>query len=365
MKYLRLLLFPFSLIYGAVIWCRNRLYDLGVLHQTSFDLPVIVVGNLEIGGTGKSPMIEYLIRLLKVNYKIATLSRGYGRRTKGFLEAQPGTSAMDLGDEPLQFKMKFPDITVAVQENRVAGMEILKKDHDLVLLDDAYQHRALKPGLSILLFDYNQLNDIKILFPAGNLRDRISERRRADIMVVTKCPKDLDHNSKQKISRQLEVSGRRIPIFFTGISYSDPIPYNRMISDGQSQAPETAPPKLEDFQQALIVTGIARPAPFEAYVRSGITRVETLTFPDHHPFSVGDINLIGKKFEAMNSERKVILTTEKDKMRLIAKEFADQLMEWPLYYIPIRVEFLGNEGKEFDRQILEYCRKASHSFASQ
>src|SRR5690554_6308411 len=357
MKYLRLLLFPFSLIYGTVIWCRNRLYDLGVMTQTSFDLPVIVVGNLEIGGTGKSPMIEYLIRLLKVDYKIATLSRGYGRKTKGYLEARPGTSAIEVGDEPLQFKKKFPDITVAVQENRVAGVETLKKDHDLVLLDDAYQHRALKPGLSILLFDYNQLNDVKVLFPAGNLRDRISERRRADIMVVTKCPKNLDHNSKQRISKQLEVSGRHVPVFFAGISYSDPIPYNNWISGEQIKDPETAAVKLEDYQQALIVTGIARPAPFEAYVRSCITQVETLTFPDHHPFSVGDINLIGRKFEAMNSESKVILTTEKDKMRLMTKEFAGQLKKWPLYYIPIRMEFLESDGEDFDSQVLEYCRQ--------
>lgn len=213
MKYLRLLLFPFSLLYGAVVWCRNRLYDWGWLRQTGFDRPVIVVGNLEVGGTGKSPMTEYLIRLLKDRYRLATLSRGYGRRTKGFLEVAAAMDARDVGDEPLQFKQKFPGITVAVAEDRVSGIRQLWEGHELFLLDDAYQHRALKPGLSILLFDYNRLKDPPVLLPAGNLRDQLRERRRADIMVVTKCPEDPGREVKQAIRKRLEVPGRNIPVF--------------------------------------------------------------------------------------------------------------------------------------------------------
>lgn len=360
MKYLRLLLYPFSLVYGAVIWCRNRLYDGGILAQTGFDLPVIVVGNLEVGGTGKSPMTEYLIRLLKDTHRVATLSRGYGRRTKGFLEVKPGMTALDVGDEPLQFKLKFPDITVAVQEDRVAGVRVLQKDHDLVLLDDAYQHRALKPGFSILLFDYNRLNDFRILLPAGNFRDNFQERKRASMMVVTKCPAHLSAEARKEIQALLQVQGRNIPIYFASIAYGEPVSYKALMRGSLSEATASTSLQPEEIQQALIVTGIARPAPFEAYVRTKVQHVEQLTFPDHHPFSIGDLNLIARKFDAIQSDRKIILTTEKDRMRLMGKEFASQINEWPIYSIPIRMTFLENDGKAFDRQVMEYCRRSSH-----
>lgn len=350
MKYLRLLLYPFSLVYGTIIWCRNRLYDAGYLKQTSFDLPVIVVGNLEIGGTGKSPMSEYLIRLFKDRYRLATLSRGYGRKTKGFVEVSEGMTAKEVGDEPLQFKHKFPEITVAVQEDRVAGVHTLAKNHEMVILDDAYQHRALKPGFSILLFDYNRINDFRVLLPAGNFRDHFSERRRADIMVVTKCPDDLTAADREQIVQKLKVPQRSTPIYFAGISYGEPLAYD----------PINQPPlRLEAIQQALIVTGIARPAPLLAHLRTRIPRIGTLTFPDHHPFSKGDIHQIGQLYEAMKAAEKVILTTEKDIMRLQAAEFAAQLKKWPIYYIPIKMKFLGQDGENFEKQLIDYRQQVA------
>lgn len=376
MKYLRMLLFPFSLIYGAVVWCRNRLYDRGWLRQTGFDEPVIVVGNLEVGGTGKSPMTEYLIRLLKERYRLATLSRGYGRRTKGFLEVAAAMDARDVGDEPLQFKQKFPDITVAVAEDRVAGIRLLREGHrlrkgydqrerhdqreghELFLLDDAYQHRALKPGFSVLLFDYHRLDAPPFLLPAGNLRDQLRERRRADIMVVTKCPADLGQEVKRAIRKRLEVPGKNIPVFFAGIDYGTPIPY---FPDALTlSAPFPAEFSLDRVQQALIVTGIARPAPFVEYVKTRVPQVAHLAFPDHHPFSTTDLYLIGRRFGTLKAEagQKIILTTEKDRMRLMAGEFATQMSEWPIYYIPIRMTFQEDDGAAFDRRVLDYCRLA-------
>jgi len=191
MKYLRWLLLPFSLLYGLAVIVRNWCYDAGFMKSRRFDLPVICVGNLEVGGAGKSPMTEYLIRLLKGDHKVATLSRGYGRETKGFLTAANTTTAIQLGDEPSQFARKFPDITVAVCEDRAEGIMRLQASHDLILLDDAFQHRAVKAGLNILLFDYNQLQQPKLLLPAGNLREPFSGRWRADIIVVTKSPADV------------------------------------------------------------------------------------------------------------------------------------------------------------------------------
>lgn len=349
MKYLRLLLYPFSLVYGAIIWCRNRLYDAGYLKQTSFDLPVIVVGNLEIGGTGKSPMSEYLIRLFKDRYRLATLSRGYGRKTKGFVEVREGMSAEEVGDEPLQFKQKFPEITVAVQEDRVGGVGKLAKNHELVILDDAYQHRALKPGCSILLFDYNQLNDFRALLPAGNFRDHFRERRRAGIIVVTKCPDDLTAAAREQVIHKLRVPQKSIPIYFAGISYGEPLAYDPI---NQPQL------RLEELQQALVVTGIARPAPLLAHLRTKVPKIGSLTFPDHHPFSKGDIHQIGQRFEAIKAAEKAILTTEKDKMRLNAAEFAVQLKKWPIYYIPIKLKFLGQDGENFDKILIDYCKQA-------
>ena len=192
-----MLLFPISLIYWGVVWLRNLAYNAGIFKSEKFHIPVISVGNLAAGGTGKSPMTEYLVRLLKEQYKIATLSRGYGRKTKGFLEVEKNSTSEQTGDEPLQFKTKFPEITVAVCENRAVGIEELEAEHDVIVLDDAYQHRAVKPGLSILLFDYREVFKMQFCLPTGNLREPLSGRKRADIIVVTKSPEGLNAQEKK------------------------------------------------------------------------------------------------------------------------------------------------------------------------
>ncbi|MFD2145663.1 tetraacyldisaccharide 4'-kinase [Mucilaginibacter antarcticus] len=203
MKHLRALLLPFSFLYGLIVIVRNFLYDAGLFKSRRFDLPVISVGNLEVGGAGKSPMTEYLIQLLKDHYKLATLSRGYGRATKGFQIATATATASQVGDEPAQFKHKFPDVTVAVCEQRVDGITQLQHDHDLILLDDAYQHRAVKPGLSILLFDYNSLNNQRWVLPAGNYREPFFGKWRAGIIIITKCPADMPQQELEKLSPRL------------------------------------------------------------------------------------------------------------------------------------------------------------------
>ena len=203
MKYLRWLLFPFAVLYGLVTVIRNWLYSIGLFKSRRFNIPLISVGNLDAGGSGKTPMTEYIIRLLKPHYKIATLSRGYGRKTRGFLMATPQSDAKTVGDEPAQLKHKFPDIDVAVCEDRVTGINKLVEGHDVIIMADAYQHRAVKPGLSILLFDYHQLQDVNLLLPAGNRRELFNGRKRAEIMVVTKCPADMGSDMSAQLKKML------------------------------------------------------------------------------------------------------------------------------------------------------------------
>jgi tetraacyldisaccharide 4'-kinase len=250
MKYMRLLLFPFSLVYGLVVVMRNWLYDIGLFKSRAFGLPVISVGNLEIGGAGKSPMTEYLIRLLKSEHKLATLSRGYGRSTKGFLIADKKPSVTQIGDEPAQFKNKFPEVTVAVCEKRVVGIENLKPAHDVIILDDAYQHRAVKPGLSILLFDYNSVTHSQFLLPAGNLREPFAGRWRADVIVISKCEQDLNRAVQKKIANKINPLPYQ-QLYFTAISYLSL----------QDFSGNTVSAKVDNDTTVFLLTGIANPAP--------------------------------------------------------------------------------------------------------
>ena len=252
MVFLRLLLLPFSWLYGLVIWLRNRLYDWGWLRSASFDRAVIVVGNLAVGGTGKSPMTEYLVRLLSARYKLATLSRGYGRKTRGYLEVSPIGTASRYGDEPLQFKRKFTDVTVAVDEDRVDGVtRLIQSGHEAIVLDDAYQHRALRPGLAILLFDYGAMHRPRWLLPAGNYRDSFQERRRADVMVVTKTPPGAPEAMKSRIRHTLSVT-RDVPVLFSGIGYGPLTPV--LPAEPEVNA-------LSRNLSVLLVTGTAKPSP--------------------------------------------------------------------------------------------------------
>jgi len=262
MQYLRWLLLPFSLLYGLVVIIRNWFYDAGLFKSRVFKLPVICVGNLEVGGAGKSPMTEYLIRLLKNDNKLATLSRGYGRDTKGFVLADAASTPTQIGDEPSQFKHKFTDVTVAVCEDRATGIDQLKTNHDVILLDDAFQHRAVKPGLSVLLFDYTHLQQPKFVLPAGNLREPFSGRWRADIMVVTKCPDGLSEEQMTRCYEQIAPLSWQ-PLFFSAITYQP-------LHDLQGRPVDFL---IDGDTSVFLLTGIANPNPLVQHIGKATTNI--------------------------------------------------------------------------------------------
>ncbi|EDP95592.1 tetraacyldisaccharide 4'-kinase [Kordia algicida OT-1] len=334
MRRLRLILLPFALLYGAIVFVRNWLFDNGYLKSTSYDFPVICVGNLSVGGTGKSPMIEYLIRLLKDNYKVATLSRGYKRKTTGFLLANETTTASDIGDEPLQFYSKFKnEIQVAVEAERTAGIEALQNlenSPEVILLDDAFQHRKVKAGFQILLTPFYDLYANDFMLPAGNLREPISGAKRADVIVVTKCPKEVSVEERARITKKLRPRTYQT-VFFTTIAYAEKI---------QSATDEILLSSLKDSEFVLI-TGIANPKPLLQHLNDQQLQYSHLKYADHYDFSESDIQIIRQK-----AGNKGILTTEKDFMRL-------QGSLENLYYLPIEVAFLAEEVK-FQKKIQEF-----------
>ncbi|AWK02896.1 tetraacyldisaccharide 4'-kinase [Flavobacterium crocinum] len=335
MNLLRKILFPFAVLYGFITSVRNFLFDKGVLKSTSFDLPVIAVGNLSVGGTGKTPQIEYLIRLLSDKYKVATLSRGYKRKSEGFVLADQTSNAEILGDEPFQFHQKFPNVMVAVDANRTNGIqELLSQSQkpEIILLDDAYQHRKVKAGFYILLTSYDDLYADDFMLPTGNLRESRSGAERANIVVVTKCPKVLSDEKQTEIRLKLKLSCSQ-QIFFTFIDYDEVI-------FGTSEKIAVSDIKSES---KVLLAGIAKPKPFFEYLKN--ENDECLTFPDHHHFSGADIETILAK-----ANGRKIITTEKDYVRLKDSKLVSQL-----YYLPIKSSFL-NHQQNFDATILEYVR---------
>nr|WP_315223023.1 tetraacyldisaccharide 4'-kinase [uncultured Flavobacterium sp.] len=336
MNLLRKILFPFAILYGCITSFRNFLFDKGVLKSTSFDFPVIAVGNLSVGGTGKTPQIEYLIRLLSKQYKIATLSRGYKRQSKGFVLANASSNALILGDEPFQFYQKFPNIQVAVDADRTNGITQLISQQEkpqIILLDDAYQHRKVKAGFYILLTSYGELYADDFMLPTGNLRESRSGANRANIIVVTKCPKDLPDEIQNDIRKKLRINSSQ-QLYFTGIDYDD------FIGDQEKKI------AVSDIKKEpkLLLAGIAKPKPFFDYLKN--KNDECLTFPDHHHFSEADIESI-----LIKAQGKKIVTTEKDYVRLKDSKLAPQL-----YYLPIKSHFLGNK-QNFDATVLEYVKR--------
>ncbi len=320
---IRWILWPFSLIYQFVVWIRNLCYDKGIFTSTSFDIPTIVIGNLAVGGTGKSPMTEYLIKLLSPLYHVVTLSRGYGRRTTGFHYVQTDSKALQVGDEPLQFKRKFPEITVAVSEDRCAGVRQIMDSHDLVLLDDAYQHRTLNPGFSILLLEYRSLLKPVLMLPTGDFRDNFSAVQRANLIVITKCPDHITTERKRRIEQKIRKYSTA-PLFYTRIAYGTALDTTGM-------------PIQTDITQAdiLLFCGIAKPRPLITYLESKANRVQSMVYPDHYNFSEKDYRSIKSTYDKMAGQHKIILTTEKDFQRLDLASFEN----YPLAYIPIKVEF--------------------------
>jgi tetraacyldisaccharide 4'-kinase len=320
-----------------VIAIRNWLYNKNIIRSTSFGLPIICVGNLAVGGTGKSPMVEYLVRLLKDQLKVATLSRGYKRRTKGYALADDLSTALEIGDEPMQFHVKFPDISVAVGEQRLEAIPQLlhdRPDTQTIILDDAFQHRAIKAGLNILLTDYSNLFTRDFYLPAGDLRDLKSEYKRAEVIVVTKCKPDLSINEKEKIIKD---------IFFAAMEYSQPY---HIITHARFS--------LTENTEVLLVSGIANPRPLKSLLEKHSKTYYMIQFSDHRIFTIDDLKDVNKRFKAIDSVNKIILTTEKDAVRLV--KFNAEIADWPLYVIPVRHHFLYGEGDRFDHGVINFIK---------
>lgn len=356
----KLILVPFSWLYGLVVWIRNSFYDHGMFKSTGFNMPVISVGNITVGGTGKTPHTEYLVRLLKEEFRLAVLSRGYLRKSQDFRIATNDSRVQDIGDESLQIKQKFSDVTVAVDRKRVNGItELMKLDPPLevILLDDAYQHRALRPGYSILLIDYSRpiLNDR--LLPAGMLRESAKNRYRANVILVTKTPEDIKPIEMREYVNHLNLNiGQHL--FFTTMQYGALIPL--------------FPGKPEEFRDAgwyrakeagiLLVSGIANPMGLRAYAETISSNISALNFPDHHRYHLKDLEkIIQHSMELAETATEVlILTTEKDAVKLRELDFPAKLRSL-MHAVPIEVSFLNDDGENFDKQIHNYVTSNKRS----
>lgn len=343
---LRILLLPFSVVYGLAVFIRNTFYDWRIFNEKRFDFPVISIGNLTTGGTGKTPHIEYLIRLLDSKINVVTLSRGYGRKTSGFQYVSENSKSETVGDEPLQLKNKFNKIIVAVCERRKSGIERIIKDNpltDLVLLDDAFQHRAVKAGLSVLLLEYSNILKPDFLLPAGNLREPFSSKRRADVIVVSKCPQVISDVERKEIFEKVKPDEKQ-KMFFSSLIYA---PELKSVFGSEKM-------KLAAGVNTVLVTGIADASGIKAYVESQSKLIKHIGFSDHHNFSSADIKGVVEIFSTIAQGNKIILTTEKDAMRLRGHEVLKKL---PLYYIPVEVEFHENDKEEFNKMIIQYVGK--------
>ena len=339
---LRKILYPLSLIYGCITRIRNYAFDHNILKSRSFEVPIIAVGNLNMGGTGKTPMVEYLLSQFHESCKTAVLSRGYGRKTKGFVLAGPNSSSSDLGDEPLQYFKKYKDVAVAVDEERVRGIEKLlglTPDLELVLLDDAFQHRYVRAGYYILLTSYGDLYTDDLLLPAGNLRESKKGAERSDCIIITKCPSGLSGEEQSRLIKKLNPLPLQ-RVYFSRIAYGKDV----------IGAHDRIPVRDLGGWNILLVTGIANSKPMEEFLREKGLDFEKMNFGDHHYMGKKELSKIQKGLESMAGPRKIILTTEKDYVR----SFAD--LKQPVYYLPIRTEFISG-GETFNESIQNYVRK--------
>jgi tetraacyldisaccharide 4'-kinase len=343
---IRVLLLPFALLYGIGVGLRNFLYRVGVLRSVRFDLPVISIGNMTVGGTGKSPHIEYLMRWLDQYIEVAVLSRGYGRKTEGFRAVSVMDTAEMVGDEPLQFKRKFPDLSVVVSESRALGIpELVKRNPEThcVLLDDAFQHLAVTPGLNILLTEFNRPFTRDWLLPAGRLREWRYGYKRADIIIVTKCPSDLTPKEQQNLIAELDLYPRQ-RVFFSKYRYG--LPYDMLRPDLKR------PLDLDtDF---LLVSAIANSDYLLQYLGNEVRSVETIEFEDHHFFEASDLLEVKKRFDRMPGKQKAIITTEKDAMRMeLHKDFLWN-NDLPTYVLPIEVAFIDQDELAFQTEVKKF-----------
>ena len=351
-------LLPFSWLYGLAVIIRNELFELNILKTRRFDIPVISVGNITVGGAGKTPHVEYLIRLLKDKMKVAVLSRGYKRKSRGYVLAGNNTPMREIGDEPYQMKIKFPNIRVAVDKKRCEGIDRLTtdeetKDTDVILLDDAFQHRYVQPGINILLVDYHRLIIYDKLLPAGRLREPLSGKHRADIVIITKCPDTLNPIDYRVLSKAMELYPFQ-QLYFTKLEYC---PLEPIFHKGLS-----IPLTEIRGKNVLLLTGIASPRQLETDINAytGNNALTMLSFPDHHSFTQKDIRRINEAFAGMEAPR-MIITTEKDQARLMGIETLSDDVKDNIYALPIKVRFMLDKEETFNKKIISYVRKNSRN----
>ncbi len=353
MTQIRRWLMPLSWLYGLGVDIRNALFDMGVLPSVSYDIPIINVGNITVGGTGKTPTVEYLIRLLAGRYRVAVLSRGYKRKTKGYILSTTASSIEEIGDEPWQIKQKFPDVMVAVDANRRRGIERLMtdeatKDVDVILLDDAFQHRYVKAGHNILLVDYHRIISDDCLLPAGRLRERPSSSTRASTIIVTKCPQHINAMGFRVILSSLNIRPYQ-QLFFSTFTYET---MHQLWGDGMLE-PETL---RKDNTHVLLLTGIGNPRQMEQDVRKFVQHVSTLTFPDHHYFTKRDVDTINRALQDLPQPH-IIITTEKDAARLLHLEGLTEEVKRCTYVFPIGISIMREEKEKFDKTINDYVQE--------
>lgn len=351
MVIVKIILFPIACLYGLVTGIRNKLFDWKILPSKRFTIPVISVGNLSAGGTGKTPHTEYLVGLLKSNYKVAILSRGYRRKTRGFILVTPEHKQVDIGDEPMQYLKKFPDVVLAVDEDRKRGItKILaeRPETQVILLDDAFQHRYVKPGKSIILTDYHHLYVHDYLLPTGMLREWTTSARRADFIIVTKTPKVFSPITRRNLEKELKPKKHQ-RLFYSYVAYDVPVPLDLC----SNQKPASA-----KYNYIIMVAGVANSYPFQEYLRGLCNELIIINFHDHHQYTADDLDKISREYQAIISKDKVIFTTEKDATRLDREEFSTYLDVLPVYYIPIRIKFHDCDEVRFDKLILDYVQKS-------
>lgn len=358
MLFLRILLIPISYLYGFIIHIRNLLFDWKILKSKTYNIPSICVGNIEVGGTGKTPHVEYLIRLLKDKYQLATLSRGYGRKTRGFIEADLSKNYKDIGDEPLLFFTKYPDVKVCVDEKRTRGVEKilgLENNIEVVLLDDCYQHRWIKPGLNILLLDYQNVDQHQFMLPSGRLREFKCGIDRADIVIISKSPSVFSPIEKRRVLDVLNLKSNQ-NLFFSFISYKDLVPFT---SAAEKLLQEEEKINLKEFK-AVVFAGIAKMEPLIEYMNTQVKETIIHDFTDHHSYSVADILSVSNTFKSVTLAKKIIVTTEKDAMRLIEERFSLLIEDLPMFYIPLEIG-VHQENNQFDSLVLEYVKRDKKS----
>ncbi len=350
-----ILLYPLSILYWLITGIRNFLYEAGILKSTSFPVPVICVGNITVGGTGKTPHTEYLLELLGENFRVAILSRGYKRKTSDFRIASASSTVAEIGDEPLQIFSKYPGNLVAVDRSRVKGIWRIMAYHpetQVIIMDDGYQHRSVTPGLSILLTDFERPYMKDHMLPYGNLREDKSDMRRADIILITKCPSELNAIQRRIIVKEIGKAPYQ-NLYFTSLTYGLPMP----VFGTQNKNIEN--PAIAAYPDAgiLLVTGIANPKPLRDYLGSFFTEIRELPFPDHHAFREKDLNAIVAAFGELRSSPRFIITTEKDAVRLRELTGLDEAVRSAMFFIPLGINFLNDDKEEFDNLVLNYVRK--------